>query len=527
MFLTKKILLLPFCIGLILIIYSWYFSYPIAVDSVNDSIFNHISFFYWIGLPLLLSSIYLIAITSKSTLLKWVLTVGCLIALYSLAFFYYSISSSDAMYFRGLELNFINTKNLDISLDMYYQWPGFFILSYITTSITGLSVVSYEFVLFLLIGLIFGTALFVYASKIDGKIGFLSVLIYFIVMFYFLNYQAVPFSLAFGLLLILFMLESEGKNRFAVPTLFIFICISLTHSFVPLFFILYTLIRMVLTKSDYYLKFFFLTLSIYLLLQILTGQFSFAANIITAMNLPSEYASQVSSTIAIASNTLDITAQMFSRAVTIGAGLLSFLGFLIIIVKKDACALNRISISILLTGIIYTVIGLLLYTLGSRAVAIAFIPIALGVIYVYRIKKVRIIFHCFVISMLVLAVFIPVHTTFNDSVLNYQTKEQTLTAEFAIHKVIWDSNELAIADFGAKWYISSQIGGYNHIDTAYAGTYPLSNITSYHCIIYSIGLERTIQTSGIPLNKTLDSIGSEYNIPYNSGVSFIALKSQS
>lgn len=124
----NKLLILPFLAGLILIVYSWYSSFPLSVNSVDDSIFNHVSIFYWLSFPLLLTSMCMMAISFKNKYLKWIMTVGCVMTLYSLSYFYYMLSSSDAHYFRGVTEYFITTHSLDASqiTHSYYHVALFF-----------------------------------------------------------------------------------------------------------------------------------------------------------------------------------------------------------------------------------------------------------------------------------------------------------------------------------------------------------------------------------------------------------------
>ena len=200
----KKLLLFPFFVGLVLMAYSWYISYPLSITSIDDVIFNHVPVLYWISLSLLLISMGMMALSFKNYYFKWMLAVCCVIALYSLFYFYYRLPTSDANFFRALTENFITTKNIDpTQANSYYQWPSFFILAKIVNLVSGLEQATFEFMLFTIIGFLLSSALYVYFSKAYTHGGFLAVLTFFISMFSFLNYQAVPFSLALSLLFLL------------------------------------------------------------------------------------------------------------------------------------------------------------------------------------------------------------------------------------------------------------------------------------------------------------------------------------
>src|SRR5665647_2122434 len=214
-------------------IWSWYLSYPLSVISSNDFVFNHISILYWFSLPLLLASMFLMAVTSKSNFLKWILSIGIVLTLFSISYFYLMMPGADSQYFRGLTEYFFKTRSLDASqLNLnYYQWPAFFLLADIVTSVSGLSLVNYEFLLYALIAFLLSSALYVYAFKKHNMNGFLAVAAFFISIAYFINYQSVPFSLALGLLFVLLMFEPHKKS--AASTVIIIVLyvspVSYTH----------------------------------------------------------------------------------------------------------------------------------------------------------------------------------------------------------------------------------------------------------------------------------------------------------
>ena len=263
----SKLLLFPFFVGVSLMICSWYLSYPLSIDSVGDFVFNHISLLYWFSLMIILTTMCAIAITSRNNSLKWMIAIGLVISIYSLSYFYYMLPGSDSQFFRGLTEYFIKTKDLDPlkPSHSYFQWPSFFLLADMAISVSGLELANFEFLLYTIIGFLMATAFYVYASKAYKNGGFLAVVAFFVAMFYFLNYQDVPFSLAFGLLFLLFMLETRQKSFNVILTMLVlFTGISFTHLIVSVFFVLYLLIRCMLNRSKQYGRLFLLTLIIYL-----------------------------------------------------------------------------------------------------------------------------------------------------------------------------------------------------------------------------------------------------------------------
>jgi hypothetical protein len=518
-----KLLIIPFFIGLILMIYSWYLSFPLAVNSFGDSVFNHISILYWISVPLLLTSMFLIAITFKNRYLPWIMTVGFVAVLYSQSYFYLTMTTGDSTYFRGLTENFLRTNNLNASqfIHNYYQWPSFFLLASITTLVSGLKLTTYEFLLFTVIGFLIGSSLYIYASKKYSHIGFLAVVAFFVAMFYYLNYQAVPFSLAFALLLVLFMLETYEQSGVGVNIIVLILYAStvITHAFVPLFFVIYLLIRSIITRSRHYFELFMLTLIIFVVVQITFAVFSFKGNFIMAFSAPSEYSSVVGAATALSSVAADAFPRLFSRTVTVAFVIISIVGFVLLIFRRK---LRKIEKALLLTGAVYLGLGVPLYVLGYRALPIFFIPISLGVPFLFQ-SKFRKYLKYFVVILLVFVVFIPIHSSFNNPT-TLQTKEDLSTANFMIEKYDWNSKSIVITDNAAKWYISPQVPGNTAIDADLSPTIRLSNITDYDCIVSSVGLVNTLQVNDISIEKTSQQIISKFDLVYSSGFSYVALK---
>jgi hypothetical protein len=514
----NRIFAVPLLIGLLLICYAWYTSFPIFINSANDYIYNHISVYYWIGLSLSFASAFLISYTSKREYIKWVMVVCFIISLYSIWFFYFTLPTSDATFFRGVTQNFLNTGSLDITQSYlsYYQWPAFFIIAEIVTSVTGLSLVAYEFVLLIIIELLTATALYIYASKLFKGGGFIAVITFFCISYNFINFQAVPFTLAFALLCLLFTLDiqnthNQNKRGLTVLIILVYVCIALTHLFVPLFFVIYLLIRTFFDKS--YLKLFAITLQIYFIIQVTFGSFSFGANISQVFLLSSEFSSIVANTFTPVTVPIDVISQIFTRAIVAVFALITFTGFLYIFFRKK---IRQVDKSILITGIVYTCFGAIVFTLGTRAIPLIVIPISIGSAFLIKSRFSKPLI-CIVLFMMILLVFVPFHSSFNNYPITYQTKEDLTAANFILDKYNWQSDRTIISDSGIKWYLSPQIRHEERIDTIFENRYGLANITKYDCIIYSLGLEQSFVFNNISPTNISNQISQKYDILYNSG----------
>lgn len=509
-------------IGLILMVYSWFLSYPLSIDSSDDFVFNHVSVLYWYSLALTLPSMYLIAVTSKRGFLKWIMTLGIFMMIFSLSYFYYMLPGSDSHHTTGLTQFFIKTRSLDYSQPgrSYFQWPAFFILSGVLTSVSGLELATVEFLSYAIIGFLMATALYVHASKAYKNGGFLAVIAFFVVLYNYLNYQFAPFSLAFGLLLLLFMLESRPRSSGLIVTaLVLFLGISLMHAFVPIFFILYLLVQYIISRKQQYGKLCLLTSIIYLLVEFAMAPIGFAGSILSTMSRASDY-SIVMTIKPTSTVSIDATAQVFSRAVPVIFGVICLAGFIALLAKRK---IRRLDGALLACGLIYSGLGLVLYTLGTRAIPIAFIPISLGASYLFE-SRFRPYLVCLFLVVLTLVAFIPLHTSFADSPITFQTKEAHTTADFMIDKYDWNTHGTILAHVSDRSYIVPQIEGNAVIYSDFSSSFQNLSIETFDSIIYSVGLAKSLQKSSLSEENASRQILGAFNIIYNSGFSYIAEK---
>jgi hypothetical protein len=513
-----KLLLLPFFVGLTLLICSWYLTYPISAISSNDFAFYHISILYWFSLPLLWISMFLMALTTKNNFLKWILSIGIVLTFFSVFYFYSMIPGADSQYFRGLTEYFIKTRDLNSSQlnHNYYQWPAFFILADIVTSISGLSLPSYEFLLYTIIAFLLATTLYVYASKKHKLTGYVMVAAFFISITYFLNYQSVPFSLALGLLFLLFMLETQKKNAASIATLvLLYASILITHLFVPLFFVLYSVMRSLLDKNiqdrSFYRNFSVFALVSYFAVQITIAKFNFAQLVINITKEPTTYSGIISQSLATqTTNPINIIAQFFSRAVTIAAVGMCIVGLFLLLIKREMGVVDK---AIFLAGLLYPALGTVLNTIGFRAIAMVFIPISLGAAFLFKSKFKRYIAGLFLV-VLVLFLFVPLHLSFN-SEIQFQTRETYLADNFFIDHYNWQKPGFVIADFRTTTYLESKLNSFVFISNGlqaggkldamlYTPQYIGSNFGNYSSM------------ESLSQGKTLDLL-------YNDGFSYVLI----
>lgn len=510
----NKLLFFPFFVGLILMACSWCLSYPLSIVSVDDFVFNHVSVLYWFSLPLLLASMYMITVTSKNDYLKWIMTVGIVMTMFSLSYFYAMLPGSDSRFMRGMIEYFVETKNLDFLQPgkSYFQWPSVFILSGIATSVSGLELANFEFLMYAIIGFLLATTLHVYASKAYRNGGFLAAVAFFIAMFHFLNYQFVPFAIALIFLFLLFMLDTRRRSSSMILTvLVLFTGMTLTHAYTPLFFVAFLLIQWIINRSKQYRDLFFLTLIIWLLFQITFAGAMFARRIWAVMKFPSEIPGMAEA--KPVSVPIDLIAQKFYAAVLITLVAICVAGFIILLIKRKMRDLDK---AIFLTGVGYFGLGIMVWILGSRSIPIAFIPTSLGVAYLFE-SRFRPYLKSLFLVLVILFLFFPLHETFSKADVMFQTREAYIAENFFIDHYDWANYHVVVANFRVVTYFESKLTGNAYFSAKF------QTIKEADTIFYTIGL-------GLYLSKynyTIERIVYEerLNVMYNNGFSMVMTKS--
>jgi hypothetical protein len=246
-------------VGVILLFVSWWLNYPVSIESPYDFAFNHFSFLYWLGLVILFASFFVVGVETKSNTLRWVVTIGTVLLVFSQAYFSYMVPGSDANQFRGLTEYFISTGNLN-SLQPnheYYQWPLYFILCKIAVLVPGLDLRLLEFVLYGLMSFLVTSFLYLHISRVRAN-AYIAVMAFFITLSYFFNFQwATPFSLSLCLILILFHLDGlSGKREVILTMLFVFASLTFVHVFTPVLFIAYCLVMYLVRRDKKHLVLF-------------------------------------------------------------------------------------------------------------------------------------------------------------------------------------------------------------------------------------------------------------------------------
>jgi hypothetical protein len=524
----EKLVIIPLCMGLVLILYSWYLSFPVYIDSRLDFVFFHISPLYWLGLPLLLGSLYILATWSKNKYVLLIICICIVMSMYSLNFFYYFSPGSDVQHFRGLTEYLIKTNDLRVTREnhMYYQWPSFFILAQIVTSLTGIESFHYEFILYVVIGVLYVTCLYTYASHFSRSDAYIAVIAYFICTYWFLFYEAVPYSLALGLLFLLLMLETFTKTnrKLAVIKAVVFVSMSFMHPFLSSFFVVYMLAAYLIDRNKKDSRFFWFTLVFYFAVSIYCTVyfFPYVVEELTRLYTNEFFAltQHVLEESIAPTPIIDAIAQAFSRVVVITTCAISGLGFLLLLIKRN---LRNVDKAILVFATFYAVLGSLLAVLGTRSITFLFIPISLGSFYFLRTRYRAHLKWVFLI-LIVLLPLLPLHRSFYDVQISFQSREEHCSSNFLINHYNWTKQFPSIfSHIRTRRYLT----GMSAIDIRFGDDYRPDfavNVTRFDCVFVTLGLKKRFFLYNFSESILLDS--SDYNKMYDSSFSYVAMRTK-
>jgi hypothetical protein len=403
--------------------------------------------------------------------------------------------------------------------DHYYlDWPAFYLLNEMATSLVGINLINFEFILYTILGILLSSSMYIYVTKAQEQNGFLAVVSSFIIMFPFFNFQCVPFTFAFALVFLLFALEAQEIKNLKTPfTILIFITIALTHSFVATFYILYLFIRYMFHRDRNSLNLFTLTITIYLAVLLFQAELSFKRIIELLISLPPGYGQKIATTIETSSVPIDNIAQMFSRLVVVGTALLCFTGFIFLCLKRGIRLVDK---AVLVSGAIYIGIGGIVQLLGLRALPLVVVPISLGATYLIKDRIGQYLKYLF-LAMILLFVFVPIHSSFNDSQIFFQTEEAYQTENFMIDHYDVTVTDHILAHIRVVDYLRTKEFNSTNYENDFSHLFP--NIGEYNCIVYTIGLGKNLLSHNYTSEKMLSE--AKLNVVYSGGLSYIAVES--
>jgi hypothetical protein len=97
-----------------------------------------------------------------------------------------------------------------------------------------------------------------------------------------------------------------------------------------------------------------------------------------------------------------------------------------------------------------------------------FVPLSLGAAYLFESKYFKKLFIGFFLIIMILLVSIPIHNTFSNPPIMFQTEEAQQVSRFFINNNNWASNQYILSDDGMDWFIGPQVQNeFDHTFTSF------------------------------------------------------------
>jgi hypothetical protein len=426
-----------FFIGIILITISWNYSFPVSISSINEVSLSQFYPSLWPGLISCMIGIFLIGFFNNNKNIKAVCCSIFPLLLYIPCYFYSYISSSDCGSARG-DFEIFHIIGINSKIIPYFEFPTSFSLNEIIHQTTALDEKGIAFISFTLYGILLGLFLYLFFLNLKKQrhnelIPFLLVIIFFIGIFPFLNYQWVPQTLAlvfFFLLIFIstYMIPELTGTKWKVILILVFISLAFTHPFISVFFILF--FGFLTLRRRYLVQILLAIVSIYLLITIYYTTINFLTYIEAFENFKQigrEYSIQILKSIGEPESIASQFISLFNRINVPMIWILSVIGTVILFLKRK---IDFVLIALGLAGGIYLAVGMFYSILGVRAAQILLIPITIG--FMFFISKWRKPTIAIIIVILILAVFGPMRVAYNNT--QFQIDEDANACNFlSIH----------------------------------------------------------------------------------------------
>jgi len=424
--------------GFILITLSWYYTYPIYISSIDEVTFSQFFALLWPGLLFSLIGIFLIGYYSSRKIIQATCCCLCPILLYITTFFFSYISSSDCGNARSIFLVF-QKVGINSHIISYFEFPHYFVLNEILHQTCGVNEKGVALISFILYGILLALFLYLIFSKLMGQkynqLSFLLVIIYFIGMFSFLNYQWAPQTLAlvyFFLLIFvsIYLLSEPLTIVWKCLTILIFLSLTLTHSFIPLVFLLFFGILTI--KKRYLLQLLLFMISIYLFITIYFTMIHLEMYIETfrqsIQGFGGDYTAFVSKSFREPEDAMSQIISNINRIRIPLVWIIALCGTVLLFLKRK---IEFFLIALSIAGGAYLTVGIFYSILGLRTFQILFIPMTIGfTFFIFKWKKLTLFV---ILVILILAVFGPMRMAYNET--QFQTDEEANACNFLANNI--------------------------------------------------------------------------------------------
>jgi len=422
-----------FFIGLILILLSWHFTYPVYMPELDELTFTQFYPSIWPGIMLSTIGLFLAGYYSKRKSVQ----VSCIavfpLILTSCSYFFSYIPTSDSAAVKAM-YEIFHQAGPNTVVEPYFQFPTYFTLNEVTGQTLGLNATGLAIIFYAFFGILIAVYLFLFLRKISEKhsyqIAFLATLLYFTGIFFNLNYQWVPQTLAFVFFILLLNLFDKKKFEYQLLSMIIFIALAFTHLFIPVVFLLF--LGFYSLKEKEYRNTFLLMVCMYIAVLVYNATFYLPVLIEvfrdSTFGFGADYAVSVSRSFREPAGLFSQILSTINRIRIPLTWLVVSLGFFLLLIKKK---INFEAFILSLTAGIYFIVGLFFPVLGTRSLQILFIPLVVGVgYYLSKWKKPTLIL---ITILLILSISGPMRDAYD--AYQFQVEEEENACNFLANVV--------------------------------------------------------------------------------------------
>lgn len=506
-----------FAVGTAFIVFAWLLSYPVTIPSLDKHVFDLISPFLWVGVSMVLASLLLISECARGRMTKLFCATSMVFFIYVHYLFFERLPGPDSHKFRAMTML---SQIAGVSPDQteYFQWPSFFIFNDVIAEVTGFGVNNISALVFIATGFALSAILFLYSSDESEGMGFAGVALYFAGLFYFVNYQFAPQSIALVLLLACVKLVARNNLGSKICALLVFVGLVFTHAFMPVMFLGFYLIMVLLRRGR--IQSLALYSAVYVAKLVYAAVFHVHDLIMILATLPGElqlspdYEDILYATFGQVHTQIDAVAQIFSRAVTLSIWLLLMTGLLIRVARSDFGIRN---LSLMLSGLLYSAIGMAVSIIGYRGFQLAFVPfVSCCKPYLTRYRKLVI---GFLLVVLMLFPFVIVHQIYDTPLV--QTASGERASETLIPSISGGSVSILASRVDACYIFLRMSAGQRADLPIVPLDSPLLLSRKYDYVVYGHSLEKRIASASDLRAPEMDGFVKNYSRIWDDGSSRI------
>ncbi len=526
-----------FFVGLLLILISWHFTYPISMAESEEVLFTQFFPSIWPGIVISLIGLFLAGYYSERKGIKAICASLFPLLLYSYVYYFSYVPTSDGGVAKAM-FEIFHQTGINPTIESYFHYPIYFTLNEMAGQFLGLGADGLAAIFFTIFGSLIAVYLYLFFSKhtrrISHGVAFLVVPLYFLAIFTYLNYQWVPQTLALVLFILLLILFDRKENVYKSLSIVVFTALVFTHVFIPVIFLLF--LGLSSFKKKEFRNSFLLTTSIYVLVLMYYATF-YLPGIIDAFRqtiygFGEEYAINLSRSFMEPEGSIDQLISMVNRMRIPLIWIVLSVGLFFSFIKRK---LDYQVILLGMTGGFYFGVGLFYSVLGTRALQVLCISLVAGVgFFITRWKKPTLVF---ISILLILSVSGPMRSAY-DTYLFQQGEEEDACNFLASTLPTEQPTKLGMGGINFGYFTKKHEYLCREVNTSSVWVvvpenpefYTVFNVSmgEHMGILYNPSLEKEIASFGLEMTR-IDEIKGQmllHNKIYVCGKTFVVTSQQ-